>query len=44
VAARKILGLQHGGNTANAFMRDTLAPLVVGTTAYEELKKDIFDE
>lgn len=41
--ARSILNLQWPGNTTEAFLIDTLLPLVVpGTTAYEELKVDVF--
>ena len=43
VAIKKLLGITHGGNNARAFMRDTLAPLLVPEmTAYGELKDDIF--
>nr|MDP9472376.1 hypothetical protein [Chloroflexota bacterium] len=42
---KKILKLTQAGNTAQAFMRDTLAPLVApGTTTYADLKLDIFNE
>jgi len=45
VQAKKILGLTAGGNTVNAFLRDTSAPLVTqGTKIYIELKKDIFKD
>ena len=43
VACKGILGLTQCGNTAQAFMRDTLAPLVrPGMSMYEQLKRDIF--
>jgi predicted ATPase len=43
VAIKKLLGITQGGNNARAFMRDTLAPLLVpGMTAYSEIKDDIF--
>jgi hypothetical protein len=42
VALKKIFALTQGGNNTRAFMRDTLAPLVVSTTnTYRELKADI---
>jgi hypothetical protein len=44
VACRKILQLQNSGKTSKAFMRDTLAPLIVPNEAvYEELRSTIFD-
>ena len=43
VACKNILGLSQVGNDSKAFMRDTLAPLIVPEmTVYEELKHDIF--
>jgi len=37
------LDLTHCGNTTEAFMRDTLSPLIKsGMNVYEELKQDIF--
>ena len=43
VACKTTLGLAQCGNTSEAFMRDTLAPLVKpGMRVYEELKRDIF--
>ena len=43
VACKKILGLTQCGETAEEFMRDTLAPLIKpGMNVYEELKRDIF--
>ena len=43
-ACKKILGLTQRGNDTNAFMRDTLAPLIKpGMRIYDELKHDIFD-
>jgi predicted ATPase len=42
-AAKQLLNLRGAGNTADAFCRDTLAPLVTPSTqVYAELKKDIF--
>ena len=44
-AARVQLQLPRPGETTHAFMRDVLAPLVTaGTTEYEALKRDIFDQ
>ncbi len=41
--AKQLLNLTGAGNTADAFGRDTLAPLVTpGTQVYADLKKDIF--
>ena len=43
VAVKSILKLTQAGNTAHAFLRDTLAPLVTPATAvYRQLKADIF--
>lgn len=43
-ACKEILELPNPGNNTKAFMRSTLAPLVSpGTTVYEQLKSDIFD-
>jgi hypothetical protein len=43
VAAKRLLALKSPGNDTKAFMRDTLAPLVVeGTETYGALHKDIF--
>ena len=43
VACKKILGLTQCGETAEEFMRDTLAPLIKpGMVVYDELKRDIF--
>lgn len=40
---RSILGLVSGGNSTDAFFRDSLAPLVnPSTSTYAALKKDIF--
>jgi len=45
VAARRILQLSQMGNTAEAFMRDTLAPLIPQVRpVYDELKASIFGE
>ena len=42
-ACKDVLKLTQAGNTTQAFMRDTLAPLVrPGMTVYEELRRDIF--
>ena len=44
VALKQILSLTQCGNNANAFMRDTLAPLITPETAtYKELKAIIID-
>lgn len=41
--ARRILGRPQLGNTTEAFLCDTLAPLIVpGMAVYEELKTDLF--
>ena len=41
---KKLLGLQRCGNNTDAFMRDTLAPLVAPPMAtYEALKSAIID-
>ena len=43
LACKQLLGLTQPGTDAKTFMRDTLAPLIKpGTTAYDELKRDIF--
>lgn len=43
VEIKKLLQLSNCGNTADAFMRDKLAPLVMpGMAVYDQLKKDIF--
>ncbi len=45
VQSKQILGLTQVGNTAETFMRDTLAPLITPETAtYASLKHDIFNE
>jgi hypothetical protein len=42
-AAKSILMLTGAGNTADAFLRDTMAPLVrSGSSTYSELRKDVF--
>lgn len=42
-ACRRLLGLQNAGKTTNAFMRDTLAPLVRPQMGvYAELREHIF--
>ena len=44
VTCTKILGLTQHGNKTNAFMRDTLVPLIKpDMEIYGELKRDIFD-
>ena len=44
VAIRRILGLHRAGNTADAFMKDTLAPLITPETAvFGRLKREILD-
>ena len=44
-SAKDILGLKSAGNTAHAFLRDTLAPLITcNMKVYSELKHDIFRE
>lgn len=43
-ACKTILGLTQCGENTNAFMRDTLAPLIQPEMkVYDELKRDIFD-
>lgn len=43
VAIKQILGLTQSGNTSDAFLRYTMAPLVrPDTRAYAELKHDLF--
>lgn len=45
IACKKILGLTQCGNDTNAFMRDTLAPLIKpGMRVYEKLKRDILGD
>jgi predicted ATPase len=45
VEVKRILNLVGHGNSAEAFQRDTLAPLIThGMDVYEELKRNIFDE
>ncbi len=40
---RQILGLTQAGNTTEAFLRDTMAPLIIpGTKVYDDLKIAIF--
>jgi len=42
---KRLLGLQRPGNDTNAFMRDTLAPLIVQDMAtYQKLKADIVEK
>jgi hypothetical protein len=41
---KQLLGLQRSGNNTDAFMRDTLAPLIVpGMQSYEKLKSGIIE-
>jgi len=41
---KQLLSLQRSGNNADAFMRDTLAPLIVpGMDIYRKLKADVLD-
>lgn len=43
VGAKKLLALTQCGNTVEAFMRDTLAPLITpGSTVYRDLEATIF--
>lgn len=43
VELKKILDLNRGGNTKDAFFRDTMAPLITpDTQVYQELKREIF--
>lgn len=43
ISCKRILNLTRHGNTVEAFMRDTLAPLIkTGMPLYDELKRDIF--
>jgi hypothetical protein len=45
VELKKLLGLQRCGNNTDAFMRDTLAPLVVAPMqTYQALKASIIDK
>ena len=42
---KKLLDLKYPGNNSDAFMRDTLAPLIVpGMATYKELESAIFEE
>jgi AAA domain, putative AbiEii toxin, Type IV TA system len=44
VGLKRVLSLQACGNTADAFMRDTLAPLIVpGMQTYQSLKSAVTD-
>ncbi len=44
-ACKSVLQLANPGNSAKAFMRDTLAPLVrPGIQIYDELRRDIFGQ
>ena len=44
VELKRLLGLQQPGNDKDAFMRYTMAPLIVpGTQIYQKLKADIVD-
>ncbi len=45
VAVRRLLHLTGHGNTADAFLRHTLAPLIApGTDVYSELKRDVLGD
>ena len=45
VGLRRLLGIQQSGNDKDAFMRYTMAPLIVpGTQTYQKLKADIVDK
>jgi predicted ATPase len=45
VKAKALLNLQQTGNTTDAFLRDTMAPLLKSdTNTYKALKRDVFDE
>lgn len=45
VETKRSLQLTQCGNTVNAFLKDTLAPLIVpGLNTYTQLKRDIFGE
>lgn len=40
---RQLLGIRAGGNTAAAFLRDTMSPLVgPGMAVYDQLRADVF--
>lgn len=42
-AARRLLAITQGGNSADGFLRDTLSPLLKpGMVTYEELRIDVF--
>jgi hypothetical protein len=42
-AARRLLAITQGGNSADGFLRDTLSPLLrPGMVTYEELRMDVF--
>lgn len=44
VGIKTLLGATGIGNTSDAFLRDSLAPLVIpGSSTYNDLKHDIFD-
>lgn len=44
VELKKLLRLRGCGNTTDAFLRDTIAPLITpDTQVYQNLKSDIFD-
>lgn len=44
VETKRILELTGCGNTTEAFLRDTMAPLIQGTAVYPQLKQDVFNE
>jgi len=42
---KKILGLTQCGNNSDAFLRDTIAPLIkADTNVYKELEREIFGD
>lgn len=43
-AAKRILRITQVGNSADFFLRDTLAPLVRSTSVYPMLRRDVFGE
>ena len=45
IGLKQLIGLQRSGDNKDAFMKDTLAPLIVpGMTTYQKLKSDIVDK
>lgn len=41
-AAKRLLQLTQAGSNYRSFLRDTVAPLVPGTSVYEQLRTDLF--